>query len=208
MPLTLEQLRRACPAAPAVRLAQELTYFNASLDEANAVTPERVAMLLTHTLHETGELRRFEENMNYSAEALCRTWPKRFSSLAAAAFAHKPEHIANRVYADRMGNGDEASGDGWKFRGRGSLQITGFDNYAACRKYLGVDFLSMPELAAAYAYRYRVGAWYWRSHGLNELADARDLEASTRVIQGGASTVPQRQAVLGRVLVALGIVSA
>src|SRR3954451_21529224 len=214
MVLTAEQLRRACPRASMALLP----YINASLDLADATTPERVALYLTHTIHETAELQRFVENLNFSAAGLAATWPHRFSTQALAdAFAHDPERIANHVYCDRMGNGDEQSGDGFKFRGRGSLPITGFTNYSGARKFLGVDLLAHPELAGRPEYAFKVGAWFWRTHGLNAHADARDLHESTRVledlrdttrmIQGGTTTVAQRQVVLGRVLAALGILA-
>lgn len=215
MVLTAEQLRRACPGASVALLP----YINASLDLADASTPERVVLYLTHTLYETAGLHFFEERMSYSAEGLCKTWPHRFPTLEfAAPFAHNPEKLANRVYADRLGNGDEASGDGWKFRGRGSLQITGFKNYSDCRRFLGIDLLSNPELAVYPQYAFRVGAWFWRANGLNAHADARDLHESarifhdlrdtTQIVNGSLATVPARQLVLGRVLAALGVLAA
>lgn len=215
MGLTLAQFQRACPSAK----AELYPHFAASLDLADATTPERVALYLTHTIYETAELRAFEERMSYSAEGLCKTWPHRFPTLEAAApFARNPEALANHVYCDRLGNGDEASGDGWKFRGRGSLQVTGFRNYSDARRFLGIDLLAHPELAAQPQYAFKVGAFFWRSNGLNAHADARDLHESarifhdlrdtTQIVNGSLATVPARQLVLGRVLAALGVLAA
>ena len=90
----------------------------------------RAAHFFGQCAHETGNFTLFEENLNYSAEGLVKTWPSRFTPDTAKAYARKPEMIANKVYANRMGNGDESSGDGWKYRGRGAIQLTGKENYS------------------------------------------------------------------------------
>ena len=124
-------------------------------------------------------------------------WPLHFDAAAAQAYQHQPERIANRAYADRLGNGDEQSGDGWRYRGRGAIQLTGFSGYLACGMFLGVDLLGHPEFAAGED-RFRVAAWYWRAHGLGTIADRRDVEAATKAINGGLTGLDQRQALFTR----------
>lgn len=143
-------------------------------------TPLRVAHFLTQCCHETGGFRRLTEHMNYSAERLRQVWPNRFSEATARSYAHQPERIANYVYAGRMGNGPESSGDGWRYRGRGLLMATGREMYRRLGYEGEPDRLgSMPDaLASALA--------IWRDvKGCNPLADADDLEAIRRRINGG-----------------------
>lgn len=167
--------------------------LNAAMPLWGIVSAHRRAMFLAQCAHESGGFTRFVENLNYSAQALMRTWPNRFPSLAIAAqYERQPEKIANHVYANRLGNGNEASGDGWKYRGRGCLQITGHNNYtaagAAIRYPLGVypQDLEQPQFGAPAA------AWFWQSRGLNELADEGDFEGITRRINGGMTGLTDR----------------
>ena len=156
-------------------------------------TPERVAGFLAQIGHESGGFRFTSENLNYRAEALTRVWPSRFPPGIAESYAMQPEKIANRAYADRMGNGDEASGDGWKYRGRGLIQLTGKDNYAAFsldadnEALVNPDLVAEPELAALSA------GWFWKKNGLNALADNRDIVGMTRRINGGTNGLDDRQ---------------
>lgn len=157
--------------------------------------PKRLAMWLAQCGHESGGFKRLVENLNYSAEGLTKTWPKRFPTLAAAqSYARQPEKIANRVYASRIGNGDEASGDGWRFRGRGLIQVTGRENYKACGAALGVDLLERPELLETERYAALSAGWFWDSRKLNAPADAGDIEAVTKKINGGTTGLADRKA--------------
>lgn len=163
---------------------------------ANIGTGLRQAHFLAHALHESALLSRVAENLNYSAAGLQATWPRRFDAETARQYARQPERIANRVYADRLGNGDEASGDGWAFRGRGLIQITGRANYRECGDWMGVALEDDPRLAEEPEFAARTAAWYWITRGCNALADADDVEAVTRKINGGTHGLAERRRLL------------
>lgn len=136
--------------------------------------------------HECGNFRILEENLNYRAATLMKLWPKRFPSLEVAnQYAGNPKKIANNVYASRMGNRDEASGDGYRFRGRGCIQLTGHSNYFHAGKALGVDFVMEPDLVATPKFASLTAGWFWSTHGCNELAEAADWVKLTKKINGG-----------------------
>jgi putative chitinase len=203
--LTLAQIQAICTRAPPARLAPLLPHLAAALTEAQAdLNPTRAAMFLAQLAHESEEFARSEENLNYSPDAVALTWPSRFASIAQAEpFARNPQRLANLVYAGRLGNGDQASGEGWRYRGRGWIQITGRDNYRAAGLYLGVDLLSRPDLAATPEFAGRTAAWFWRTRGLNEPADRGDVEGCTRRIQGELGGIAQRRAYFSRASTAL-----
>ncbi|WP_325927410.1 glycoside hydrolase family 19 protein [Pseudomonas mosselii] len=166
------------------------------------VTRLRIAAFLAQIGHESGQLRSLTENLNYSAEALVRTWPSRFTAQTAGVYARKPERIANRVYEGRMGNGPEPSGDGWRYRGRGVLQVTGRDNYRACSEALFSDsrLLNAPELLEHPVYAALSAGWFWQSRGLNALADAGEFLAITKRINGGINGLEDREQLYARAL--------
>ena len=145
----------------------------------------RVAAFLAQVGHESGQLRTLVENLNYSAEGLVRTWPKRFNLVTASAAARKPERIANIVYASRMGNGLAATGDGWRYRGRGLIQVTGRVNYQACGTALGLDLINHPGLLEQPEHAAMSAAWFWATNGLNSLADAGDIQSIGSIINTG-----------------------
>lgn len=151
------------------------------------VTALQQSHFLGQLAHESAQFRVLIENLNYSAEALLRTWPSRFTATTAAQYARQPERIANRVYASRMGNGDEASGDGWRYRGRGLIQLTGRENYSAYSRALYRDtrIVSAPERVAEPADAALSAGWYWSTRGINAMADRDDVAAVTRAINGG-----------------------
>jgi putative chitinase len=127
-------------------------------------TPLRISAFLAQCAHESGGFTRLVENLNYSAEALIRVWPKRFPSMEVAMRYHRqPEKIANSVYASRMGNGPEASGEGWKYRGRGLKQLTGKDNYQRCGQALALDLVGDPDLLLNPRPAARSAGWFWRN---------------------------------------------
>lgn len=146
-------------------------------------TPLRIAAFLAQVGHESGRLSRVIENLNYSAEGLQKTWPSMFDANLAAEYARKPERIANAVYNARMGN--TAPGDGWKFRGRGLIQITGKSNYIACGAALQLDLLTHPELLERPQHAAMSAAWFWDSMNLNALADAGDIQNIGSLINTG-----------------------
>jgi len=148
-------------------------------------TALRKAAFIGQCGHESGGFRVLEENLNYKPEALMRVWPSRFDAENVDEYAHKPEKIANKVYAGRMGNGNEESGEGWKYHGRGLIQLTGKDNYTLCGDSLQADLLHNPELLVGQQYAALSAGWFWRKHGLNELADTKQYETMTKRINGG-----------------------
>jgi len=167
--------------------------LNATFDRFDINTPERQAAFLGQCGHESAGFKTLQENLNYSAEGLQKTWPKRFPALAdAEPYARQPEKIANKVYAGRNGNGDEASGDGWRYRGRGCIQLTGKANYSAAGDALDVDLLADPDIVATSQYAALTAGWFWSIHDLNPLADARDDLAITKKINGGTNGLDDR----------------
>jgi putative chitinase len=162
------------------------------------LTPIRAAHFFAQTSHETGGFKAFSENLNYSAQGLQGIFGKYFPGTLEESYARQPEKIANRVYASRMGNGDEASGDGWKFRGRGALQLTGKANYEAFAKYLGTnEVMENPDLVAtkfafesAMFFFERNKLWTICDKGIN---DAAILELTKR-INGGTHGLEDRKA--------------
>lgn len=158
-------------------------------------TAARVAGFLAQCAHESGNFRLVEENLNYSAEGLLKIFGKYFDQVRAAEYARQPQKIASRVYANRMGNGDEASGEGYKYRGRGLIQLTGKDNYRNFGASIGRtdEVLAAPELVAQPELAALSAAWFWGSHGLNALADAQDIIGMTKRINGGTIGLDDRK---------------
>lgn len=153
----------------------------------------RIAAFLSQCGHESMNLSRLSENLNYSKDRLLAVWPGRFNEYSAAVYQRDPEAIANNVYSRRMGNGDENSGDGWKFRGRGFIQLTGRNNYTDCGKALGLDLLNDPDLLQQPEQAAMAAAWYWDSRRLNTLADMGDTKGITRTINGGLNGLEDRR---------------
>jgi putative chitinase len=186
--LTLEQALNAVPTAAKLRVASFLPHLISAMAEFGIDTPLRQAAFLAQVFHESGNLNAVEEGLNYSAEALQRTWPSRFDAATAAAYQRKPEKIANKVYANRMGNRDEASGDGWKHRGAGLIQLTGKDNQFACAMALGIDPTLIADWLKTEEGAARSAGWFWREHGLNKWADAEDIDGVSDVVNIGRKT--------------------
>jgi putative chitinase len=169
-------------------------------------TPARVAAFLAQLAHESGQLQRWSENLSYRWPRLREVFPKYFrTDDDAKPFDRQPERIANRVYANRMGNGAEASGDGWRYRGRGPIQLTGKDNYRACGAGIGVDLVSDPGRLESPEAGCLAAGWFWNARGLNALADAGDFVAITRRINGGTIGLEERRMFWERAKAALGI---
>jgi putative chitinase len=177
---------------PLARASEWMLPLNTAMARFEIDTPERRAGFLSQVAHESALLTALVENLNYSADALVRIFPHHFDPPRAQAYQRNPQKIANRIYADRMGNGDEASGDGYRFRGRGLIQITGRDNYKACGAGLGKPLLDSPEILATPEAAALSAAWFWSSHGLNELADRKDVAAMTKRINGGTLGLEER----------------
>lgn len=179
--------------------APNATKFAGALEEAmkefSINTPQRVAMFVAQLMHESGKLAFVTENLNYKAESLNAVFPKYFKNAGRDAnqYARQPEKIANVVYASRMGNGDSASGEGWKFRGRGLIQLTGKENYTKCGAGLGKDLIADPSYLESAEGAARSAAWFWHKNGLNALADSGDIVACTKRINGGTIGLEDRK---------------
>lgn len=199
MKITENLLRAALPlcrdpATWATALAAAATRYDID-------TAARIASFLAQTGHESGQFNRIVESLVYStAQRLMTVWPKRFPTPASAApYVRNEQRLANFVYANRIGNGDVQSGDGYKYRGRGLIQVTGRSNYQACGKVLGLDLLDNPDLLLQPRNAALSAAWFWDSRGLNALADDRtddndleDFTAITKAINGGTQGLKER----------------
>jgi putative chitinase len=160
--------------------------LNETFERFSILTPRQQAAFLGQCGHECGNFRVLEENLNYRAETLMKIWPRRFPTLEIAnQYAKNPKKIANKVYADRMGNRDEASGDGYRFRGRGCIQLTGSANYFHAGKALGVDFIMEPDLVATPQYAALTAGFFWNTQKLNAIAESGNNLALTKKINGG-----------------------
>lgn len=183
MQITRNQVLAVMPRA--IRVVDKyLPYLNTHMNECGINTRERVCHFLATIAVESAELTAVEENLNYSAAGLLKTFPKYFrSSAVARSYERHPEQIANRVYANRYGNGNEASGDGWRYRGRGLIQYTFRDNYKEYGKWSGYDVERQPELLAQPKGATRSACHYYQSRGCNELADGGGTDAVFRAIR-------------------------
>jgi putative chitinase len=160
--------------------------LNETFERFGIVTHAQQASFIGQCGHECGNFKVLEENLNYRAETLMKLWKSRFPTLEIAnEYAKNPKKIANKVYASRMGNRDESSGDGFRFRGRGCIQLTGHANYFHAGKACGEDFVMNPDLVATPKYAAMTAGWFWNTHKLNQYADARDYVSMTKKINGG-----------------------
>jgi putative chitinase len=200
-----ESLKQVLREMADAKREEYVPYLNEAAQRFEIATPLRSAAFIAQTAHESAEYSRFVENLNYSAQGLLNTWPKRFTAEKALAYGRKPDRIASYVYANRLGNGNEASGDGWRYRGRGIIQITGKTNYQACGNGLGVDLLASPELLEQPQLAFLSAAWFWDSRKLNDLADRDDFVGITKIINGGTNGLADRQAYYELAKAALGI---
>lgn len=156
-------------------------------------TVERVAAFLAQCGHESADFTILQENLNYSAKGLMATWPKRFPNEAAAApYNRNPERIANKVYADRMGNGPESSGDGWKYRGRGAIQLTGRDNYKLFADDVGLSIDDAILYVESLDGAVESAAWFWWRNNLNQWVDKNDIVTLSKRINGGTLGLQER----------------
>ncbi len=179
------------------RADKYLPDLNRALPNYQIDTPLRIAHFLSQVLHESAYMRWVHENLNYSAEALLKVFSKYFSPSQANAYARKPEMIGSRVYANRMGNGDEASGDGYRYRGRGLIQLTGKTNYRKFAQWIQDDVVANPDLVAE-QYAVHSAVYYWSSNNLNALADMDDVKQVTKKINGGYNGLNERMAFLDK----------
>jgi len=191
MELTKEQLRQLLPRNQYIN--QWHNALSQLLPDYEINTPQRIAAFVAQCAHESGGFIFLTENLNYRAESLLKLFPKYFKSMSEAqAYERKPEKIANRIYADRMGNGNEASGDGFKYRGRGLIQLTGKTNYTWFAASLEIS----PEEAAEYTQTFEGAAqsacWFWETNKINTFADKNDIVGMTKRINGGTIGLDDR----------------
>lgn len=201
--ITAGQLCAIMPMS-AARVKLFLDPLNAAMSEFEINTAARQAAFLAQIAHESGQLSRLSENLNYSADGLANTWPNRFAAkdihgnlakyastkkyipnLQARTLHRKPEPIANCVYANRMGNGPASSGDGWLYRGAGLVQLTGKNNQHACARHFHIDPPTVGDWLRTPTGACRSAAWFWKSHGCNQFADDGDFLLTTTTINGG-----------------------
>jgi len=168
--------------------------LNKILPEYNINTKERIVGFLSQTGHESRGYTKFVENLNYSAEGLCSTWPKRFPTMASAKpYARTPEKIANKVYADRMGNGIESSGDGWKYIGRGSVQLSGKTNYQNLATAIDKTLSDTVAYCTSVEGIIVSACWFWSTNKLNRFCDKNDFDGLCEAINGGDIGIKERK---------------
>jgi putative chitinase len=185
--LTLGQLKQMLPKNPYVADWHEA--LSQLLPDYEINTPQRIAAFVAQCAHESGNFMVLKENLNYRAATLRKIFPKHFPTDAIAndyaTRLNKQAAIANRAYANRMGNGDESSGDGWRFCGRGLIQLTGRNNYQAFADSLEMNINDVPEYLGTFEGAAQSACWFWETNNLNRFADKGDIKGLTRAINGG-----------------------
>lgn len=197
--LTPAKLQAALPRAPNA-------WLQALLDEAprwGIDSDRELASFAAELAHESREFTHLEEDLHYSAARLLQVWPRRFPTIASATpYASNPVALANFVYANRNGNGDAASGDGWYFRGRGPIELTFRKNYEMCARAIGAPIVQQPELLLTPTIGIRSACWFWSSHGLDRVDDDDRVDDETRAINGGTLGEAARQAYFDKLIAA------
>jgi putative chitinase len=201
--ILLEQLRQICPSNK--QPEELLEVLNRILPEYGIDTSKREAAFLAQASHESAQFNTMVENLNYSAAGLCKVWPKRFASVAAAYPYHRnPEKIGNKVYADRMGNGSEGSGDGYMYRGRGCIQTTGKENYQELADCLDLTLEETVSYCETLEGAITSGAFFWENNSLNQYADSGNFLTLTKRINGKTVGLADRQSQYNLALRLLG----
>ena len=189
--LTLHQLEEILPGNQ--NIAEWHQALCDILPDYEINTTHRIAAFLAQCAHESNNFKAIKENLNYRPASLLKVFPKYFKTAQQAEqYAHNQEMIANRVYADRMGNGNEESGDGFKYCGRGLIQLTGHDNYQAFADSMEGSIDELPEYLATFEGAVQSACWFWETNNLNVLADAQDILALTKRINGGTIGLEDR----------------
>lgn len=200
-----DRLSAACPSVSQDNLNLFFEPLNYVFIEADITTGMRQACFLAHTQHESGYFRFMKENLNYSAQRLLQVFPYYFKDWGTAqAYAGNPEKIASRVYGSRLGNGPEATKEGWIYRGRGLIQVTGKANYQDCGQFLNIDLINDPTYLETPEGAVRSAGWYWSYRNINQAADAGDMHLSTKLINGGYNGLEDRINLYNQALSVLG----
>jgi putative chitinase len=193
MTITLDLLQKIAPQTKSEKLDGFCEGLQDACDRFEITSVSRLSCFLAQVAHESGGFNAVKENLNYSAQGLVNTFKKYFPTLEdAQPYERNPEAIANRVYASRMGNGDEASGDGFKYRGRGLIQLTGHDNYTLFATDMGMTIDEAIEYLETYEGAAMSAAWFWWKNNLNVLADQEDMKTLTKRINGGTIGLEDR----------------
>jgi len=180
--------------------------LNAILPEYGINTPERVAAFIAQCAHESGGFKFLKENLNYKAESLLKVFPKYFKTLdEARAYEKRPEKIANKIYGNRMGNGDESSGDGFRYCGRGLIQLTGKENYSWFAASLEIQVEEASEYLETFEGAVQSACWFWEENKLNQWADKKDILTLTKRINGGTIGLDDRIKHFNHALHVLGV---
>jgi putative chitinase len=191
MQITRDQLAQIIPKNPYIDQWTEA--LNKLLPDYEINTPQRVAAFIAQCAHESGNFVFLKENLNYRAESLMRTWPRHFPTMdVATQYARQPERIANRAYANRMSNGDEASGDGWRYAGRGLIQLTGKSNYTSFAESIETPVEEIPAYLETFEGAVQSACWFWETNNLNQFADTNDILTMTKRINGGTIGLEDR----------------
>lgn len=190
--LTREQLAQLIPGNPYVDYWYSA--MERCLPDYDINTPQRIAMFVAQCAHESGNFRVLKENLNYRAESLMKVWPRHFPSLdVAKQYAHNQEAIANKAYANRMGNGPEESGDGWRYCGRGLIQLTGKINYQNFAMSIETPVEEVPAYLGTFEGAVQSACWFWEANNLNQWSDQGDVLTVTKKINGGTLGLADRQ---------------
>lgn len=201
--LTQDQLQQMIPANPYVEHWHEALIQ--LLPDYDINTPQRIAGFVAQCAHESNGFTAIKENLNYRPESLMKLFHKYFPTMdSAQAYAHQQEKIANKIYANRMGNSDEASGDGYKFCGRGLIQITGRDNYQSFADSLQMNIDDVPDYLATFEGAAQSACWFWENNNLNKWADQGDILTLTKKINGGTIGLEDRKAHYDHALQVMG----
>lgn len=209
--MNLHQLLTIAPAVGKDRGEAFIGPLTVAMERFDIDTPVRQAAFVGQVLHESGNFTRMTENLNYSAEGLLATFRRHFTQLTANQYGRTAAHpanqqmIANIAYGNRMGNGAPEGGDGWRFRGRGPIQLTGRANYRACGKAIGIDLIAKPELLEHPEAGCLAAAWFWSAgnpsgRDLSLLADERNVTAITRAVNGGENGLLHRKELTSRAM--------
>ena len=190
--ITVDQLQHIAPANKDI--SNWCDTLNNHLEQYEINSPLRLSAFLAQTSHESGDFNILSENLYYRSETLMNIWPNHFPTLMIAEhYQMQPEKIANRVYANRLGNGLESSGDGWKYRGRGLIGITGRAEYISLANYLKVSLEDCVNYLSSKDGAVESSCWFWKTKNLNTLADKKDIVAITKIINGGLIGLVNRQ---------------
>jgi putative chitinase len=207
MELTLDQLKQLLPKNPYV--SQWHHALSQLLPDYEINTPQRIAAFIAQCAHESGEFTALKENLNYRAVTLRKIFPKYFPTDEIAnqyaSLPNKQEAIANKVYANRMGNGDESSGDGYRYCGRGLIQLTGKENYSWFAASLGIPVEEASEYLQTFEGAAQSACWFWETNNLNQWADKGDILTLTKRINGGTIGLADREKHYNHALHVLGV---